>query len=310
MYESPSLHRRRSDLGHEDGPFGLVRRDSGGSLGGTSPDSQQSWGEAMGPQPKNAFTIRVLGGFLVHQGSQILYLRPSTRRLVALLAVEDLVSRGDIAARLYDSVPMAKAVGNLRTALWRLHADAPGIVQSHGDTLGLADSVTTVDVHDARAWFQWSAHAGAEVKDPPARADQELLPGWGDQWLIEHRERLRLQQVQAWEQQALRLLLMGRLAEACECAQVAISLDPLRETATRLFIDAALRQGNAVEALVRYRSFEERLRREGCGRPGPAIAALVARILPPQRQSAPGPGPAAPGGGGPVTSRLAHHLQD
>ncbi|TFV57025.1 hypothetical protein E4P41_15090 [Geodermatophilus sp. DF01-2] len=48
-------------------------------------------------------------------------------------------------------MPEDHAHGNLRSALWRLHKVAPGLVEVTGDVLALADGVR-VDVREPGDW--------------------------------------------------------------------------------------------------------------------------------------------------------------
>ena len=107
---------------------------------------------------------------------------------------------------------------------------------------------------------------------------RELLPGWGDSWLIEPREELRLLQMHALESAAQGWLIGGQLPRAAACAQSAVRMDPLRESANRLLLEIYLREGNRADALRQYDSYCETLRREIGLPPGPAIAALLSTL--------------------------------
>jgi DNA-binding SARP family transcriptional activator len=113
----------------------------------------------------------------------------------------------------------------------------------------------------------------------PRVAGKDLLPSWGDLWLIEPREHLHMLQVHALEASSERFLLAGRFGEASDCALRAATLDPLRESAVRLLIEVLIREGNIADALARYLRFSQRLQREVNAEPGVALKSLVAPLL-------------------------------
>jgi DNA-binding SARP family transcriptional activator len=177
------------------------------------------------------------------------------QRLVALLGVSRRPPRTAVAGLLWPDVPEVHAQGSLRSALWRLHKIAPGLIQTCRDTLSLADGVQ-VDVRELTCW----AH---QVLDPTARVDDlaaarlqgELLPGWYDDWVLLERERLRQLRMHALEALTDRLTAVGRYAEAVQAAYVALQAEPLRESAHRTLIRVHLAEGNLIEAMHAYESF-------------------------------------------------------
>ncbi|MGH4010092.1 MAG: AfsR/SARP family transcriptional regulator [Pseudonocardiaceae bacterium] len=100
-------------------------------------------------------------------------------------------------------------------------------------------------------------------------------PGWGDDWLVESREELRLLQLYALEAASQRLLVAGRFGEAAGLALAALGLDPLRESANRLLIEIHLRDGNRPDALRQFHKYQQRLRLEMDIAPGPSLTALI-----------------------------------
>jgi DNA-binding SARP family transcriptional activator len=108
----------------------------------------------------------------------------------------------------------------------------------------------------------------------------EILPGWYDDCVITERERIRQRLLHALEALGRRFLERNRPADAAEAALNAIRIEPLRESAQRLLIDAHLAEGNVSEALRIYRAYAALLRAELGIAPGPALAAgLPARPL-------------------------------
>lgn len=235
------------------------------------------------------FGVEVLGGFRVHLGERLLVLRPSCRRLVALLSVTGPQLRVDAAATLWPDLPAARAASNLRTAVWRLRQDVEGLVLGEGGLLRTAD--VAGDLAEVREWARCTL-SGDQLAPTPRHAARELLPGWGDAWLVEPREELRLLQLHALEASAQRLLQAGRLAEACRSALGAVMMDPLRESATRLLIEIQVREGNTADALRSFRRFRQLLDRELDAGPSPAITALVAPLVRPHPSATAGAGSA------------------
>lgn len=57
-------------------------------------------------------------------------------------AGEDLQSRSRVAGTLWPDSPESKALGNLRTGIWRITQTAPGMVVVTGGAIDLAPDVT------------------------------------------------------------------------------------------------------------------------------------------------------------------------
>jgi DNA-binding SARP family transcriptional activator len=200
-------------------------------------------------------------------------LRPSSQRLLGLLAVAGDLARPDAAGLLWPDLRGHRAQANLRTVLWRLRHDAAGFVADKGDILSLDE--VEVDVTALRSWA-WHALRSEDPWMPPAPTiGRELLPGWSDDWLLQPREELRLLYLYALEAAGQRLLMSGRLGEAASLALTAISIDPLRESANKLLIDIHLRDGNVTDAARHFATYETRLLVETGTEPGPALTALV-----------------------------------
>jgi DNA-binding SARP family transcriptional activator len=183
------------------------------------------------------------------------------QRLVALLGVSRRPPRTAVAGVLWPEVPEVHAQGSLRSALWRLQKIAPGLIHTCGDTLSLADGVQ-VDVRELTCWAQLIFDPTATVDDLVAarlRLRGELLPGWYDDWVLLERERLRQLRMHALEALADRLSAAGRHAEAVQAAYVAMQAEPLRESAHRTLIRVHLAEGNLIEALRAYQSFQTML---------------------------------------------------
>ncbi len=193
--------------------------------------------------------VQVMGGFGVRRGLRRLQLRPSTRRLIALLAVEGAIARDDAAVRLYEDQRLDRAYANLRTIMWRLRVDANGLVIEEAD--GLRIDADIVDFQEAVRWSSAMLQREAPPTAPPPFIGRRLLPGWSEPWLVAPREHLHLLQLHALDAAAERLLMAGRFGEAAASALLAVTMDPLRESSNRLLVEVLIREGNVADGLNR-----------------------------------------------------------
>ncbi|MGY1690658.1 AfsR/SARP family transcriptional regulator [Geodermatophilus sp. SYSU D01105] len=199
------------------------------------------------------------------------------QRLVAHICLSGRPPRTAIAGHLWPDAPEDHAHGSLRSALWRLHKVAPGLVEVSGSTLALADGVR-VDVWELGDWARRVRDPRsclADVEVPDVGLAGELLPGWYDDWVLLERERLRQLRMHALEQAAVRLAVAGRHGDALQAAHAAVRAEPLRESAHRTVIRVHLAEGNVVEALRTYDRFREMIADELGVQPGEHMARLV-----------------------------------
>lgn len=220
--------------------------------------------------------LRLLNGFELRWGDERVALRPGSERLLAFLALAGkFVERAAVAYRLWPEKPEARAVANLRSALWRLRQMPSKLVEATSTHVRLHPEVWV----DAREGLE-------ELKDqdPEAFCDAlqgmalhgELLPDWYDDWLLAERERLRQLRLHALEDAVRLLIERDRLAAAIDVGLRAVAMEPLRESSHRLVIEAHLREGNRAEALRQYEACTRLLRDElGIG-PSEHMAALLA----------------------------------
>jgi DNA-binding SARP family transcriptional activator len=249
--------------------------------------------------------VALLDGFSVEVGdgctaSTTEDLPRGVQRLVAHLSLVGRPTRGAIAGELWPDVPEQHAQGSLRSALWRLHKVAPGLVDTCGGAIGLAAGVR-VDVREFTAW-------AADVLDPAIGPESlaihdvalaaELLPGWYDDWVLLERERLRQLRLHALEVLADKLVCVGRHAQAIDVAYAAVRAEPLRESAHRVLIRAHLAEGNVGEAIREYQRYSVMLADELGVRPTAQMRDLVLHARPrvPFSLASPAtpPGPGAP----------------
>jgi DNA-binding SARP family transcriptional activator len=229
--------------------------------------------------------VRLLDGFTVQLGRlgarvAVDGLPPVAQRLVAQLCFVPRVARSALAGSLWPEVSEEHAHGSLRSALWRLHRLAPGLVRTAGDSLALAEDVE-VDVHELAAWARRALRDGSERGEtgvPDVGLSGDLLPGWYEDWVMLERERLRQLRLHALEAVAERLAVAGRHGEALQAAYAAVRAEPLRESAHRTVVRVHLAEGNPAEALRAFRHFSALLEREMGVRPTTQMTGLVAGV--------------------------------
>jgi DNA-binding SARP family transcriptional activator len=224
-------------------------------------------------------------------------LPPGVQRLVALLCLSGRVSRTATAGQLWPDVSEGHAHGSLRSALWRLHRAAPGVVDVSGDALCLATGVR-VDVLELSDWAQRVIASPAGVVDlavPEAALGGDLLPGWYDDWVLVERERLHQLRLHALEAVAAGLAVHGRHWEALQVAYAAVRAEPLRESAHRTIVRVHLAEGNLTEAVRAYDLFRTMLADELGVLPSEQMTRLVRDV--PRRRRVPAGEPVLTGGG-------------
>jgi DNA-binding SARP family transcriptional activator len=205
----------------------------------------------------------ISGPYVVERGCRR-ELPENTRRVLALVAMRpDRLSRPVAAGRLWPAGDERRAAGNLRSALWRLRGAGIDLVEGDRSTLGLRPD-TLVDVRLAEGWALRMIDGCPTPVDLAATGWQEnafdLLPGWYDDWVVFERERLRQRMLHGLEAMSRLLVRAARPVQAVRAAGVAVSIDPLRESAQRVLIEAHLASGHTAAArrcLYRYRALLE-----------------------------------------------------
>ena len=228
--------------------------------------------------------VSLLGGFRLTVDSEPVVLRPAVQRLIALLALESRpVPRHYAARQLWPDLPENRALGNLRSALWRLRRQTFELVHADGGQLRLAPTVLAdvpAVIDAARRLVNPNAEC-LEADLNTTRFRGELLPDWYDDWLILERERLRQLCLHALEAIANRLVQAGRHAEAVDAALLVISAEPLRESAHRALIRAHLAEGNRDEAARQYNKYRNILSQELDSVPSQDLQEIAAAFLSP-----------------------------
>lgn len=233
-------------------------------------------------------SLQILNGFVLRRGGDEVVVAAGCQRLVALLAVNGPTGRVVTAGTLWPDVTDERASGNLRTSLWRLNRQWPGLVQSDEQSLSLTPHVS-LDVDDLTCRARAVAN-GSGALEPAERYSVlvdagELLPGWYEDWVILARERFRLLRLNALEPLSERLLRAGQVVWAMEAAMAAVRAEPLRESAHHAVLAIHVACGNADEARRYFAAVSRVLQTELGVEPSAGLRRLAA-----QSDAASGPG--------------------
>ncbi len=225
--------------------------------------------------------IQLFGGIAVECDGQEIA-APSARRAWALLAYLALSPgprpRGEIAARFWPDVLDASARASLRSAVWSLRralgdAGARFVIVDR-NSVGLAPGPELWV--DAVA-FDELARAGRE-REAVELYRGDLLAGLEEEWALIARDERRERALELLELLAVRSESEGDLGAAIEWSRRAVAVDPLCEDAHRHLIARLAASGDRARALLVYRAFAERLRRELSVAPSGATRALAEEL--------------------------------
>lgn len=219
-----------------------------------------------------------------------------SKRLLAFAALHTgVVDRRWASGVLWPEGDDSRASGNLRSALWRLRGNGLELLDVDKISVGLRDDVV-VDVRVASDWAARIISGTHHIDDlaaTPWRLDEmELLPRCYEEWALLERERIRQRMLHAFESLTRHLISQQRFAEAVEAAMAAVSVEPLRESATKALIEAYLAEGNWAEAYRTFQGYRSILHEELGAGPSRDLTRLV-------RDRCPGPpGPSRNGAAG------------
>lgn len=227
--------------------------------------------------------LSLLGAWRLRHGSTAVTVASREQRLLACLGLFGCRHRSFLAGLLWPKSSEPQAAGNLRTTVWCISHTFPHLLQTGADTLELDESVRV----DARALerqvatIQTQPHAQAHIPnsylESLGRAD--LLPGWYDDWVIFEQERFRQLRLGALEFLARQHLAAGDPARAVDAALSAASIEPLRESAHLLLVQAHLGAGNRAAAVRAYTMFADRLYDELGVPPSDQLSELVSDFV-------------------------------
>jgi len=226
--------------------------------------------------------VHLLDDFgLIIDGTRLVQLPATARRLLTLLALreEGVIDRLSAEVLLWPDVCQARSSANLRSAIWRIRQASDDRAVVAGRTrLQLCEGVT-VDLQVA------TAQARKACRDTERRIEQtsrdvgafslELLPRWYDDWLVPYRERWNQARVRALESMARNLIRSQDFFSAQEAALLAVEIEPYRDSAQRVLIEAHIAEGNFAAALQQYQRFRAMLQRELGVPPSAQLSRLV-----------------------------------
>jgi DNA-binding SARP family transcriptional activator len=239
------------------------------------------WVQSLKGQPTTpgAVVLHLFGGPHVDVDRRRLLIPEGSKRVLAFVALHGgRVHRRHVAGTLWPVGDDARAAGNLRSALWRLKRSCLPLIGADKCSLWLREDVL-VDFHVVNEWASRLIN-GCEVESdlivkPWGFESLDLLPGWYDDWALMERERVRQRLLHALEALSAALVRVGRHGEAIEAAMLAVSNDPLRESAQSILIQAHLAEGNWIEGRRRFEAYRGLLMRELGMEPHPMLFKLV-----------------------------------
>ena len=226
-------------------------------------------------------TLHLLGELRVDVGVQTRHFPEGSKRLLVLLALNRRrVDRRWAAGVLWPNGNEERAIGNLRTSIWRLRGAGLDVLEADRVCIKLADDVE-VDVDGVDAWAGRVAGRTpleSDLRIHPETVDAlDLLPGWYDDWVIMSRERLRHRVLHALEELSRTMSAAARHNEAVEAALLAARLEPFRDSAQRALIEAHLAEGNWIEGQRSAQVYVDLLRTELGVPPPPDLVDMLAR---------------------------------
>jgi DNA-binding SARP family transcriptional activator len=235
------------------------------------------------PSTRPSTGVYLLDGFEVRHAGNVVSLPLVAQRLIAFLALRNRpVQRSVIVQALWPGSPSERGSGMLRSALWRVRATLPHLVDAGRASVSIAVGIHR-DVSQAEHLARHvlvSRSGNHELADAEAEATLELLggellPGWDDDWVIVEREHLRRIGLGALEVLSTVWSAAGRGALAVEAAGLAVRSEPTRESAHARLFTALLAAGDVPAALAAYARMTAMLAGEFGLEPAPDLRRLA-----------------------------------
>lgn len=205
-------------------------------------------------------------------------------------AAQCRTSRGRLTAQLWPDQDEEGARHRLATALWRIRSALDGLplIRSQGEIVALQlHPALWIDAIAVERRLQRAVAAPETLASPVARRRLahalsayrgEFLAERDQEWIMVRRARLRTLHLDALYALAVAAAHAGAWGEARISAGALCEVEPLREDAQRLLIEAHARCGNRALALQQYRQCEAVLARELGVAPMPETQALAVEI--------------------------------
>jgi DNA-binding SARP family transcriptional activator len=233
-------------------------------------------------KPRPTTELRCLPTFDLRVGGTSVPLPHRAQRVLVFLALRGgPADRPELAGTLWPEVPASRAYSSLRSTLWGLARLAPSPVVAVGSSVQISPDVR-VDLEGARRLAQRIIERGAgKVAAPTALAAlrHDFLPSWSEEWLAAEQHHFRQLRLHALEVLSRHLSASAEHALAVEAGLLALSCEPLRESAHRTLMLAHLAEGNRAEAIWQYHRCRELLANELGLSPSPEMQALLQRAL-------------------------------
>jgi len=225
-----------------------------------------------------AVKLQLLGNFAVLVAGSAVAVPPAGQRVLARLALGGgTATRSAVAGTLWPDHTQARAQANLRGAVWRMPAAVRRRLVLGPSTVALGDG-WDVDVADAERLAR--GLPAPEQETCAERFRHDLLPDWDEPWLLVERERYRQLRLHALEDLAEAELASGCPLGAVDRALLAVTAEPLRESAQALLLRGHLAAGNRAAARAGYDAFQALLAAELGVAPSAELSALVAGLGP------------------------------
>ena len=206
--------------------------------------------------------LSLLGTFRLVVDGRLVEVPSAEQRILALLVMLGRrAPRSRVACELWPDQNQARALSNLRSAIWRMPETARNIIGRCGASVTLLDTLA-VDLDEAAAFARRlhspSTSTSAMTIDRELLMD-DLLPSFDETWLVVPREQHRQRRLHALETLALDDLESGRPLDAVDTALAAVAAEPLRESAQLLLVRAHLAAGNRAAARDQFHRFRHLL---------------------------------------------------
>ena len=225
-----------------------------------------------------AVKLQLLGNFAVLVAGSAVAVPPAGQRVLARLALGGgTATRSAVAGTLWPDHTQARAQANLRGAVWRMPAAVRRRLVLGPSTVALGDG-WDVDVADAERLAR--GLPAPEQETCAERFRHDLLPDWDEPWLLVERERYRQLRLHALEDLAEAELASDCPLGAVDRALLAVTAEPLRESAQALLLRGHLAAGNRAAARAGYDAFRALLAAELGVAPSAELSALVAGLGP------------------------------
>ena len=243
-----------------------------------------------------ALRIELFGSLRVTWGEQPIHALSQGRLqgLLAYLVIHggEPISREHLAFTLWPDSSESQARTNLRQLVHLLRRALPPdcdllVTDTQTVTWG-RNARCSVDILD----FEEAATRAATARERQARAEErkaletaaalyqdELLPGFYDEWIKPKREQLHQQLLRTLRRLTELLQDSGEAAAATSYAERLVTLDPLRENHYRFLMELHAQTGDRAAALRTYHQCMRVLRRELGVTPGEATRRLFEQIL-------------------------------